>query len=240
MKDEKTAKFESIYEKLLGDIQNGSFLPGSKLPTETVLAQRFGVSRNTLRQALMLLTQEGYISNQQGRGTFVLQNVPENAQSFEQVINPMEKCAKRKITRKTMEFSIQNTNKEIRERFGLDASKLLIKVCISYHAEDTCVGHAEAFIPYDLLAESKVPLDNVESIFKYYEYLITRSDIKGSSDITITTCDAPSEKYDLKEHEVQYLISEQYRDKTGRIVLIQDLWMKISEYEIKIHKPFRI
>lgn len=241
MKDEKSAKFESIYEQLLKEIQNGNYLPGSKLPTEKDLAARFVVSRNTLRQALMLLTQEGYISNQQGRGTFVLQNIPESASSYDQISNPMLKCAKTPVNRIAKEFSIQNTNSEIREKFGFDASKLLIKLCISYLADDRMIGHADAYVPYDLMAESKVPLDDADAVYDFYEYLISRSDIKGTSMINIDMTDEDIRKtMEIQDPEPLMRISESYRDKNGYLVLIQDLYMRMTDYEIRIHKPFRI
>ncbi len=241
MKDEKSAKFESIYEELLKEIQNGNYLPGSKLPTEKDLAERFLVSRNTLRQALMLLTQEGYISNQQGRGTFVLQNIPESASSFDQISNPMVRCAKTAVTRIAKGFSIQNTNSEIREKFGFDASKLLILLCISYSVDDRIIGYTEAYVPYDLLAESKVPLDDADAVYDFYEYLISRSDIKGNSIINIDTDNVDVRKtMGIQDAEPLMAISESYRDKNGYLVLLQNMSMRMADYEIRIHKPFRI
>ncbi len=234
MKDEKSPKFEAVYEQLLNEIQNGNYLPGAKLPTETDLAERFLVSRNTLRQAIMLLVQEGYLSNQQGRGTFVLQNIPENISSFEQLSDPMLKCAKNPVTSTELEFEIQSTNSEIREKFGFDASKLLIKLSISYKHEERIIGTTVAYVPYDLMAESKVPLDSNESVMDFYEYLIARSDIKGSSVIDV---DISNEDFDS---EPVIRINESYRDKSGYLVMIQTMNMRIAEYQIRIHKPFRI
>ncbi len=240
MKDEKSPKFEAVYEQLLSRIQNGSYLPGAKLPTETDLAEMFMVSRNTLRQALMLLVQEGYLSNQQGRGTFVLQNIPENASSYDQISNPMVKCAKVPITDIRKEFSILNTNSEIREKFGFDASKLLIMLCMDYISDERIIGRTVAYIPYDLMAQSKVPLDNSDAVYDFYVYLISRSDIKGNAILNIYNDEEIRKHMELENPEPLMRISESYRDKAGYLVLIQDLYMSLSDYEIRIHKPFRI
>lgn len=49
----------------------GEFEPGSKLPNEDALGERFGVSRATIREAVRGLVEEGYLRRRQGSGTFV-------------------------------------------------------------------------------------------------------------------------------------------------------------------------
>ena len=54
-------------------IDGGKLVPGARLPAERALAQRFGVSRMTLRQALGELERQGLLIRSKGRygGTFV-------------------------------------------------------------------------------------------------------------------------------------------------------------------------
>lgn len=49
----------------------GGYEPGSKLPNEDALADRFVVSRATIREAVRGLVEEGYLVRRQGSGTFV-------------------------------------------------------------------------------------------------------------------------------------------------------------------------
>lgn len=53
------------------EIESGRWKPDEQLPTETKIAERFGVSKITVRQALQALSDLGYIRREQGRGTFV-------------------------------------------------------------------------------------------------------------------------------------------------------------------------
>jgi GntR family L-lactate dehydrogenase operon transcriptional regulator len=53
------------------EIFTGAYKPGEKLPSERELAERFGISRLTLRKALALLAQEGWIEITQGRNIVV-------------------------------------------------------------------------------------------------------------------------------------------------------------------------
>jgi GntR family transcriptional regulator len=53
------------------EIESGKWKPDEQLPTETKIAERFGVSKITVRQALQSLSDLGYIRREQGLGTFV-------------------------------------------------------------------------------------------------------------------------------------------------------------------------
>ncbi|MDD3925083.1 MAG: GntR family transcriptional regulator [bacterium] len=53
------------------DIRHGKYAFGSALPSEPRLAEDYGISRQTVRQALKELETEGYLLRERGRGTFV-------------------------------------------------------------------------------------------------------------------------------------------------------------------------
>ena len=55
----------------LGSIVAGEFREGDELPTELALAERFAVSRPTIREALSRLRADGITSTRQGCGTIV-------------------------------------------------------------------------------------------------------------------------------------------------------------------------
>jgi len=65
------SRWELIAGELRGDIAAGRFAPGQRLPNETQLAERFGVNRHTLRQAMQALMREGFVQVRHGSGTFV-------------------------------------------------------------------------------------------------------------------------------------------------------------------------
>ncbi|MCC5965777.1 MAG: GntR family transcriptional regulator [Natronohydrobacter sp.] len=56
---------------LRGRLQGGDWAPGDRLPTITELGQIYGVAAVTVRQAIAILEEEGYLRRQQGLGTFV-------------------------------------------------------------------------------------------------------------------------------------------------------------------------
>jgi GntR family transcriptional regulator len=63
--------YHQVKTLILREIEAGRWRPEDQLPTEDVLAERFKVSKITVRQALRDLAELGYIRREQGRGTFV-------------------------------------------------------------------------------------------------------------------------------------------------------------------------
>ena len=64
-----------IYNALTEEIENGGLQPGSKLPSESELSERFSVNRHTVRRALSTMAEEGLIRVEQGRGSFVEEHI---------------------------------------------------------------------------------------------------------------------------------------------------------------------
>ncbi|MGK0552101.1 trehalose operon repressor [Enterococcus faecalis] len=65
-------KFHDIFLELEQQIVAGQFLPGDLLPSENQLVEKYSVSRETIRKALNLLINAGYIQKKQGKGSIVL------------------------------------------------------------------------------------------------------------------------------------------------------------------------
>ena len=70
-KIEKVKLSEEILQRLKELIQSGQVGYGDKLPVEKRLAEIFGVSRTTVREALAVLEAEGWVTTKRGGGTYV-------------------------------------------------------------------------------------------------------------------------------------------------------------------------
>jgi GntR family transcriptional regulator len=64
--------YAQIQNWLVARIRDGELPEGSMLPGEIQLAEQFGVSRPTVRQAVLELVRQGVVARARGRGTFVL------------------------------------------------------------------------------------------------------------------------------------------------------------------------
>ena len=65
-----------IAEELRRRIAADELRPGARLPSEPSLAIELGVSRPTLREALRLMANEGWLVRKHGSGTFVAERMP--------------------------------------------------------------------------------------------------------------------------------------------------------------------
>lgn len=91
-KDSKTSLLVQVSENLIHDIRRGKLEQGKRLPGERVLAQRFGVSRGTVIEALSLLEQQNYIERIPARGTFVADDVRHEL-SAKRIVFPFPEAA---------------------------------------------------------------------------------------------------------------------------------------------------
>lgn len=63
--------YAQLVRILLGQIADGVFRPGDRLPSEAQLCERYGVSGMTVRRVINILADQGVVIAEQGRGTFV-------------------------------------------------------------------------------------------------------------------------------------------------------------------------
>ncbi|AXV18441.1 GntR family transcriptional regulator (plasmid) [Neorhizobium sp. SOG26] len=75
----KTLVPQSVAREIQTMIQSGELKAGDKIPSQREFAQRFGISRASLREALLTLETLGLVKTEPGRGTFVALGGPKSA-----------------------------------------------------------------------------------------------------------------------------------------------------------------
>ncbi|MEV6397213.1 GntR family transcriptional regulator [Streptomyces sp. NPDC051907] len=71
-----TPVYRQIAALIIADIERGALVVNRKIPSESALTQRFGVARETARNAVRFLREEGYVFTVPQRGTYVSERKP--------------------------------------------------------------------------------------------------------------------------------------------------------------------
>lgn len=103
----------AVYQALARAIRAGSPEPGSLLPVEADLCTSFGVSRTVMREALILLEEDGLVRTRRGVGRFVVDKPPQMGlewlQPLEQLLRHHDRPATvrplKRVTEVVTEFS---------------------------------------------------------------------------------------------------------------------------------------
>lgn len=73
---QKTEKlYVQLYEILKSKIESGEWSVGSQIPTEEEICKTYEVSKATVRLSVLELVRQGYLTRQQGKGTFVCKRI---------------------------------------------------------------------------------------------------------------------------------------------------------------------
>ena len=152
-------------------IESGQFKADQQLPNETQLAEQFGVSKITVRQALHELSSLGYIRREQGRGTFV--SKPKLDQGPRELLSFTEEMRRHKLdpASRVLEKIVIQADEEIAARLQMDEGDAVLQIRRLRMADGEPMGVQTAHIPAALAPE--LEKENLESV-SLYELLLTR------------------------------------------------------------------
>ncbi|MDT8860916.1 trehalose operon repressor [Alkalihalobacillus sp. MEB130] len=162
-------KFQMIYDDLSRQIQDGILKASELLPSENELAETYNASRETIRKALKLLSEHGYIQKMQGKGSVVLDitkiNFPiSGLVSFRELADKMGKRATTDVV--TLEERLMS--EDLQEYFQLKEADSIWNVTRVRE-----IDHEKIILDKDFLRSSFVPGLTKEicekSIYAYIE-----------------------------------------------------------------------
>lgn len=64
-------KYQIIIDDIKSKILSGDYSIGEQIPTESILQEKYKVSRHTVRKAILELSNEGFLRSEKGSGTYV-------------------------------------------------------------------------------------------------------------------------------------------------------------------------
>ncbi len=125
----KTPIWRAIANALRGDIAEGRYPRGSKLPTEAVLSDRFGVNRHTVRHAMSALVDEGLVHTRRGAGAFVKATPTEYPLGKRMRYHQSLRAAGRLPSKKVISIETRPSTAEEAERLALRDGEL---ICVKH------------------------------------------------------------------------------------------------------------
>ncbi|MFI3257434.1 MAG: FadR/GntR family transcriptional regulator [Spirochaetales bacterium] len=84
---DKKSIVDQVMERIISNIIDGTYPPGTKLPNEYELMSVFGISRNSIREAIKILVAMGILEIKRGDGTYVCSQI--NPSMFDRVVYSM-------------------------------------------------------------------------------------------------------------------------------------------------------
>jgi GntR family transcriptional repressor for pyruvate dehydrogenase complex len=111
---------DRIYTHIIEAISRGEFPEGGSLPTESELAERLGVSRPTVREALSRLRFDGIIASRRGSGSYVVRRPDTDLTRFAPIesIADIQRCF---VFRMWVEAGAAGLAADMRDQRDLDA-----------------------------------------------------------------------------------------------------------------------
>lgn len=162
-------KYLLIYEEIAKQIQEGHYPPKTILPSENEFADSYQTSRETIRKALNLLAQNGFIQKIRGKGSLVLdlkrhQFPISGLVSFKELAENMGGKAETSV----QDFTLELAGREIAKELHVDDDDKVWKV-----TRVRQIDGERMILDKDFLVERLVPgltRENCKnSIFEYIE-----------------------------------------------------------------------
>lgn len=167
---------ETLYEQLADNIKTkiakGEMKVGERLKSEREMAEQYGISRMTVRKSLKLLEEEGVLSAQRGRGTYIMK-VPEVQRKVElgdtSLISLSMQIRQKglKSSREILSFKKIDTSDQFRDFFP-DSDKVYELIRLSL-INDEPYAIQKTYIPCNLFKDAERFNFIDESLYDYME-----------------------------------------------------------------------
>ena len=148
---------------LLDLIEHGTYEPGEKLPSEKQLSAQLGISRSTLREALLNLEQEGVVLRRHGVGTFVAPGYEHRLESgLERLESILELAARQGFQVRIEGLDVRQilADAKLGERLQVPSGTELTGVRRAILVDETPVAYM-----VDFVLSSILPPDEVDDTF---------------------------------------------------------------------------
>ena len=183
--------YEQIKNEIIKQISEGTYEPGSKLPSEHELEDEFNTSRITIRRAIDELAKDNYLTKKQGKGTFInAHKVQRNLLNLNSYTNFMLENNS-KPSRKVIEISYENATIKVRSNLHTSEESKILKVQRIMHFEKNNDGLEIGFYPTEIFPDLDKKITNDVSISNLLKdtYHVSQGHSHQQINLTFATSD---------------------------------------------------
>jgi len=161
---------DQVEEILRARIREGTYVPGSRIPSESELSDEFGVSRATVRTVLAKLAVNGLILRKHGDGTYVNSRIRETGANFANLWDFVTLIENNgyKPSIKALSLESRSATEKEATALALEPDEKLVAMTRLFYADDQPVILANNVIPASYLSE---PVDQIDGHLTIREIL---------------------------------------------------------------------
>jgi GntR family transcriptional regulator len=150
-----------LEDQLMLEIAGGALSAGTRLPSEDVLAERFAVSRTTVRTAIQSLIGKGVVEIHRGKGTFVTQ--PKITQELTQLTGFVEdmRALGREPTARVLDRRVMTANAAVAQHLHLSKGDDVVRIQRLRLADGVPLSFDETYLPRAL--GKRIMADDLET-----------------------------------------------------------------------------
>ncbi|AGB40709.1 transcriptional regulator [Halobacteroides halobius DSM 5150] len=226
-----------VKEKLDEQIENGTYQSGDRLPSEAKLAEKFGVSRATLREALRVLEKEGIINRKQGVGTFIADKAALFRSGIEELASITETIEAMDLEAGTIELAVKSNQRfpDLAKEFEIDAQSKMVSLQRTRTANGEPVAYCRDFLPQKFLNE-EVTDDNFDaSLFDYLQEECNLYITYAVADVLAVTADRLlAEKLNVELGSPLLLLKQMHYDDRDTPILYSENYFRNDKFEFHV------
>ena len=142
-----TPLYAQVEAVLASEIADGTLSPGTQLPTENDLTERFGVSRPTVRKAVQNLVSRGLVEIQRGKGTYVTRpKITQELTALSGFVEDMQALG-RHPTARLLDKQLVVGGKTVTHQLALPAGSFVVRIRRVRLADGEPVSFDETYLP---------------------------------------------------------------------------------------------
>jgi GntR family transcriptional regulator len=236
-KGDKVPLYVRIYEQLFHLIESNYFKHGEKLPGENALAKELGVSRASLRQALLILQEDGIIHNVQGKGNFLVKTKKNIDLGLERLCSAAKTFNNEDYETVSIDVSYEMPSKWIQSVLQIKSNMLVVVFNRRYKINSEYACYNISVMPYDKITAYNLDMERTEDLLAFLDEEIYNIVTSSKTEIKLTSSgDFVAEKLNIPEENVLILLEETMFEESGEPFILSKSYFRPEFYDFHINR----